>query len=388
MEAAFFDLDKTVIAKASMVAFGRPVLREGLVSRRMMLRALYGQLVYMHFGASEEKLSRVRESALRLTKGWDQARVQEIVRDVLEGVVEPIIYREAADLIEEHKAAGREVYLVSASPEEIVAPLAEYLGVDGAIASRAKLDDEGRYSGEMERYSYGPFKAEAMHELAAARRIDMAASYAYSDSYTDAPMLEVVGHPFAVNPTASWPSWPRTWVEVLESPSGAAARSGPRPRPSRPPRWAARSLRSAGALVWCECCDRRRPPVSSLRGLDALCRDCGEGDNDQEQQKLLHCCGPYYSARVDTPAADGDSHADQGGGGNEPAQEEQPPRRSVVAVAAERLPEVAARAGAQRAKRGRGRPRSPDRDLAEVAARRVSRPALSDRRTVECDGTE
>ena len=200
MEAAFFDLDKTVIAKASMVAFGRSFLREGLVSRRMVLRALYGQLVYMHLGASEEKLARVRESALRLTKGWDQARVNEIVRDALENVIEPIIYREAADLIEEHKGAGREVYLVSASPEEIVAPLAEYLGVDGAIASRAKIDAEGKYSGEMDQYSYGPFKADAMRELAGRRGIDLAASYAYSDSYTDAPMLEVVGHPYAVNP--------------------------------------------------------------------------------------------------------------------------------------------------------------------------------------------
>jgi len=200
VEAAFFDLDKTVIAKASMVAFTRPFYKEGLVSRRTILRALYGQLVYMHLGASEEKLARVRESALRLTKGWDQKRVQEIVRDALENVIEPIIYREAADLIEEHRAAGREVYIVSASPEEIVAPLAEYLGVDGAIASRAKLDDEGRYSGEMDQYSYGPFKAEAMQALAAERGIDLASSYAYSDSYTDAPMLEVVGHAYAVNP--------------------------------------------------------------------------------------------------------------------------------------------------------------------------------------------
>jgi HAD superfamily hydrolase (TIGR01490 family) len=200
VEAAFFDLDKTVIAKASMVAFSRPFYREGLISRRTILRALYGQLVYMHLGASEEKLTRVRESALRLTKGWEQTRVKEIVRDALENVIDPIIYREAADLIEEHKAAGREVYLVSASPDEIVAPLAEYLRVDGAIASRARIDEEGRYSGDMDRYAYGPFKADAMRELAAERGIDLAESYAYSDSYTDAPMLEVVGHPFAVNP--------------------------------------------------------------------------------------------------------------------------------------------------------------------------------------------
>src|SRR3954470_16038477 len=167
MEAAFFDLDKTVIAKASMVAFGRPFLAEGLISRRTVLRGLYGQLVYMHLGASEEKLVRMRESVLALTKGWDQARIRDIVRETLEEVVEPIIYAEAMELIDEHKAAGRRVFIVSASPEEIVMPLAEFLGVDEAIASRARVDADGRYSGEMERYAYGPFKAEVMREIAA-----------------------------------------------------------------------------------------------------------------------------------------------------------------------------------------------------------------------------
>jgi HAD superfamily hydrolase (TIGR01490 family) len=200
VEAAFFDLDKTVIAKASMVAFGRPLMHEGLISRRTVLRALYGQLVYMHLGASEEKLERMRESVLALTRGWDQKRIREIVRETLEDIVEPIIYAEALELIEEHKAAGRRVFIVSASPEEIVAPLGEFLGVDEVIASQARVDDEGRYTGEMRTYAYGPYKADVMRERAAAEGIDLAASYAYSDSYTDAPMLEAVGHPVAVNP--------------------------------------------------------------------------------------------------------------------------------------------------------------------------------------------
>lgn len=200
MEAAFFDLDKTVIAKASMVAFGRPFYREGLISRRHVVRALYGQLVYMHLGASEQKLARIRESVLRLTRGWDQARVREIVRETLDDVVEPIVYAEAAELIAEHRAAGRRVFIVSASPEELVEPLGEYLGVDEVIASRAQVDDEGRYTGEMAFYAYGPFKAEAMRAIAEREGIDLAHSFAYSDSYTDAPMLEVVGHPVVVNP--------------------------------------------------------------------------------------------------------------------------------------------------------------------------------------------
>jgi HAD superfamily hydrolase (TIGR01490 family) len=199
-EAAFFDLDKTVIARASMVAFGRPLYRGGLINRRTVLRALYGQLVYLHLGASEEKLERIRESVLKLTRGWSQARVREIVAEALEQIVEPIIYAEAADLIEEHKDAGRMVVLVSASPEEIVLPLGRYLGADRVIASRTGLDEEGRYTGSMDFYAYGEFKAEAMRALAAAEGLDLANSWAYTDSYTDLPMLEEVGHPVAVNP--------------------------------------------------------------------------------------------------------------------------------------------------------------------------------------------
>ena len=199
-EAAFFDLDKTVIARASMVAFGRPLYDHGLISRRTVLRAVYSQLIYLHLGASEQKLARIRESVLTLTRGWDRDQIREIVRETLEEVVEPIIFAEAVEAIESHRLAGRRIYLVSASPEEIVSPLAVHLGVDGAIASRPRVDEEGRYTGEMEFYAYGPFKAEAMEELAAREGIDLAGSWAFSDSYTDVPMLEAVGHPVAVNP--------------------------------------------------------------------------------------------------------------------------------------------------------------------------------------------
>jgi HAD superfamily hydrolase (TIGR01490 family) len=164
-----------------------------------MARALYGQLVYMHLGADEAKLERMRESVLALTKGWEQARVGDIVRETLTEVVEPIIYSEALELIHEHAVAGRRVFIVSASPEEIVAPLGEFLGIDDVIASRARVED-GRYTGEMEFYAYGPNKAEAMRRVADADGIDLARSYAYSDSATDIPMLEAVGNPVAVNP--------------------------------------------------------------------------------------------------------------------------------------------------------------------------------------------
>ncbi len=200
MEAAFFDLDKTVIARASIAAFGVPLYRGGLVSRSTVARGLATQFVYLHLGASDARLERIRDSVLSLARGWPQAEVARIVRETLEEVVDPIIFAEALDLIAEHRGAGRLVYLVSASPAEIVEPLAAHLGVDGALASRAVVDADGRYTGAMDFYCYGPYKAEAISELAVARQIDLASSYAYSDSYTDLPMLEVVGHPVAVNP--------------------------------------------------------------------------------------------------------------------------------------------------------------------------------------------
>ena len=200
MEAAFFDLDKTVIAKASMVAFGRPLYAAGMINRWLIVRAMWSNLIFEMLGADEERMRKFRESTLRITAGWDQALISAIVRDTLHEVIEPIVYDEALDLIREHQAAGRRVFIISASPEEIVAPLAQYLGVDEAIASRAELDADGRYTGQVEFWSYGPYKAEAMRAAARRHGIDLDASYAYSDSMTDLPMLEAVGHPVAVNP--------------------------------------------------------------------------------------------------------------------------------------------------------------------------------------------
>lgn len=200
MQAAFFDLDKTVIAKASMVAFGKPLYRAGLLNRWLLLRALYGQLVYLYLGADAERMARMRAKVLALTAGWDQGHVRDVVAETLEEVIEPIVFDEAVDLIRQHQAEGRRVFIISASPEEVVVPLARHLAVDEAIATRAEVDAHGRYTGEVAFYAYGPHKAERMREIAEERGIDLEASYAYSDSITDEPMLAAVGHPVAVNP--------------------------------------------------------------------------------------------------------------------------------------------------------------------------------------------
>jgi HAD superfamily hydrolase (TIGR01490 family) len=200
MEAAFFDLDKTVIARASIMAFAGDFQREGLLSRRTVAKGLWTQLVYVHVGAGSRKLDRIRRSVLTVTRGWDQARVRQIVIGRLGPAIDPITFAEAVELIREHRQAGRRVYLVSAAPTEIVEPLAEHLGADEAVASMARVDADGRYTGELERFAYGIEKARLVEELAARDGVDLAASHAYSDSASDVPMLEAVGHPVAVNP--------------------------------------------------------------------------------------------------------------------------------------------------------------------------------------------
>ncbi|HVM41096.1 MAG TPA: HAD-IB family hydrolase [Acidimicrobiia bacterium] len=200
MQAAFFDLDKTVIATSSVLAFGRHFRREGLLSRSTIVKGLYAQVVYMLVGADEEKMERVREAMLALTKGWSRDHVAEIVRETFEETVTPLIYAEVLELMDEHRRAGRRIYIVSSSPDEIVRPIADHLDVDDAIATRGRLDDEGRYTGELDFYAYGPYKATAIRDLAEREGIDLAGSYAYSDSVTDLPMLEAVGNPVVVNP--------------------------------------------------------------------------------------------------------------------------------------------------------------------------------------------
>jgi HAD superfamily hydrolase (TIGR01490 family) len=199
MEAAFFDLDKTVISKSSSLALTRPFYRAGLVTRSQLLKGAYAQLVYLMLGADERRMDRAKAGMLALTTGWDKAEVEEVVREALEKVVDPYIYQEALDLIALHRALGRRVYIVSSSPEEVVRPLAERLGVEEVIATLAETKD-GKYTGNLQFYCYGEDKGQAIREAAEREGIDLAGSYAYSDSITDRPMLEAVGNPVAVNP--------------------------------------------------------------------------------------------------------------------------------------------------------------------------------------------
>ncbi|GAA3147462.1 HAD-IB family hydrolase [Streptomyces rameus] len=198
--AAFFDLDKTVIAKSSTLTFSKSFYQGGLINRRDALRTAYAQFVFLAGGLDHDQMERMREYLSALCRGWNVQQVREIVAETLHDLIDPIIYDEAASLIEEHHAAGRDVVIVSTSGAEVVEPVGELLGADRVVATRMVVGDDGCFTGEVEYYAYGPTKAEAVKELAASEGYDLERCYAYSDSATDLPMLRTVGHPHAVNP--------------------------------------------------------------------------------------------------------------------------------------------------------------------------------------------
>ncbi|MGW5043637.1 HAD family hydrolase [Streptomyces griseoluteus] len=198
--AAFFDLDKTVIAKSSTLTFSKSFYQGGLINRRAALRTAYAQFVFLAGGLDHDQMERMREYLSALCRGWNVRQVKEIVAETLHDLIDPIIYDEAASLIEEHHTAGRDVVIVSTSGAEVVEPIGELLGADRVVATRLVVGEDGCFTGEVEYYAYGPTKAEAIRELAASEGYDLDRSFAYSDSATDLPMLQTVGHPHAVNP--------------------------------------------------------------------------------------------------------------------------------------------------------------------------------------------
>jgi HAD superfamily hydrolase (TIGR01490 family) len=211
--AAFFDLDKTIIAKSSTLAFSKPFQAGGLISRRAVLRSAYAQFVYYVGGADHDQREKMRQFLSAMCAGGDVPTVRDIVAETLHNVVDPLVYEEAVSLIEEHHLAGRDVIIVSASGAEVVEPIGEMLDADGVVATRMRIVD-GRYTGDIDFYAYGENKAAALQRLADEHEYDLSRSYAYSDSVTDLHMLEVVGHPYAVNPdrelrkealTRGWP---------------------------------------------------------------------------------------------------------------------------------------------------------------------------------------
>ena len=197
--AAFFDLDRTLISGSSAFDIALAARKAGYLRTSQLARDAVSALTFKLRGASDDKSEAVRQRILGAVTGMRQEDLVGLNAGVLPKLLDRI-RPEARRLLDLHRHAGRATYIVSASPIEIVEPLATALAMTAGIGTRSSVVD-GVYTGELDGpFCYGPGKVEAIKELARWDGLDLAQCYAYSDSASDLPMLEAVGHPVAVNP--------------------------------------------------------------------------------------------------------------------------------------------------------------------------------------------
>ena len=232
--AAFFDLDRTLISGSSAFVFAAAARRAGLLGTRQLARDGMSALTFKLRGASDDKSAAVRDRILGAVTGMRQDDLVALNAEVLPRLLDKI-RPEARRLLDLHRHAGRATYIVSASPVEIVEPLATTLGMTAGIGTRSVVAD-GVYTGELAGpFCYGSGKVEAIEQVARWEGLDLAQCYAYSDSASDLPMLEAVGHPVAVNPDGTLErharrrGWPvvhfrqRTRAMIRRAAAGVAA---------------------------------------------------------------------------------------------------------------------------------------------------------------------
>ena len=197
--AAFFDLDRTLMAGSSGLYWARAARGAGLLTRRRIARYGWENVKFRLRGSTDQATDRVRREVGEMISGQRVVDLQRLAPKVLAGVL-PRLYPQMLEVAHAHQDAGRPVYICTAASQEMAEMLAHVLSFDGALGARSEVVD-GRYTGRPAGpFTYREGKAVAMRELAAVERIDLAASYAYSDSGSDLPMLRTVGHPVVVNP--------------------------------------------------------------------------------------------------------------------------------------------------------------------------------------------
>lgn len=197
--AAFFDLDRTLMTGSSGIFFAKAAFESGMISRGRLARDLLENLRFRLRGSTDERADSVRERVGELVADVPVRELERLTPRVLAGVL-PRVYPEMLARAYQHQEEGRRVYIVTAALQEMADLLARVLVFDGGLGSRLEVCD-GRYTGR----AGGPFnyregKVAAMRELAERENIDLDASYAYSDSESDLPMLRAVGHAVVVNP--------------------------------------------------------------------------------------------------------------------------------------------------------------------------------------------
>jgi len=197
---AFFDLDGTLIPGSANIPLAKAAFREGMVSYRDLAYDLRDGILFVLSGASDARSHKVRDRILSAVAGHSASEIEALSDGFLDELVLSL-RPQMRQAIDDHHDRGERCYVLSASPTEIVERFADRAGLDGGYGTTAARDAEGRYTGELD----GPFcyregKAQVLREIADEQGLDLARCYAYSDSASDLPMLEAVGHPVAVHP--------------------------------------------------------------------------------------------------------------------------------------------------------------------------------------------
>ena len=198
--AAFFDLDKTLMAGSSGMQFARVASQHGIVSRRQLASWGVEHLRYRLRGTTDERTDDVLRAARELIRGVPAKTIERMGPEVMAAIL-PRVFPPMLAEVHAHQDAGRPAFIVSAAGHDVVESLAQVLGMEGGIGTRYEVDPDGNFTGRFDGpFVYGPGKVEAMENFATRHGIDLAESYAYSDSLSDLPMLRAVGNPVAVNP--------------------------------------------------------------------------------------------------------------------------------------------------------------------------------------------
>jgi HAD superfamily hydrolase (TIGR01490 family) len=200
--AAFFDLDRTLMEGSSAFQFGRAAYKAGLLSRRQLLTDGWANIRFRLRGSTDEGTHALRDRISASLAGTRVRDMERLAPDVLARIL-PRLYPQMLAVAYEHQDEGRRVYIATAASSELAEMLARVLAFDGGIGSQFSEVRDGVFTGEPTGlFIYGAGKAQAIEQLAAGEGIDLGASYAYSDSQSDLPMLRLVGHPVVVNPDA------------------------------------------------------------------------------------------------------------------------------------------------------------------------------------------